>query len=290
MSLSEPLLQGAYDLHVHASPDVVPRRQDLLELARSAREAGMGGIALKDHTSCTAGRVYLLNRLFEGSPVFYGCIALNPPVGGLNPSAVESALREGARIVHFPTYGARNHIRHWGLGKPPTAFPVPHDFTGDTVNDEAGAIRPEVDEILDLIVRFDAVLATGHIAPEESLALVRRATEKGVRKVLVNHVMESVAPMTPNQQREAARLGALIEQSFFALTPACPNPGTVEEMRDQIRAVGPQSIILSSDLGQVSNMPPVEGFAHYLRLLEEAGIGRDELRVMIRDNPLRLIG
>jgi predicted metal-dependent TIM-barrel fold hydrolase len=61
-------------------------------------------------------------------------------------------------------------------------------------------------------------------------------------------------------------------------------------MRDQIRAVGQQSVILSSDLGQVSNMPPVEGFAHYLRRLEEAGIGRDELRDMIRDNPMRLIG
>ena len=290
MASSDTLLQGAYDLHVHASPDVVPRRQDLLDLARSAREAGMGGIALKDHTSCTAGRVYLLNRLFEGSPAFYGCIALNPPVGGLNPTAAESALREGARIIHFPTYGARNHIRNWGLGKPPTAFPVPHGFTGDTVHDETGAIRPVVDEILDLIIHFDAVLTTGHIAPEEALSLVRRAAEKGVRKIIVNHVLESVAAMTPAQQRELARLGALVEQSFFALTSACPNSSTVEEMRDQIRAVGPQSIILSSDLGQMSNMPPVEGFAYYLHRLEEAGIGRDDLRVMIRDNPLRLIG
>ena len=33
----ESLLQGAYDLHVHVAPDVVPRAQDWLEVGEAAR-------------------------------------------------------------------------------------------------------------------------------------------------------------------------------------------------------------------------------------------------------------
>jgi len=208
------LLSGAYDLHVHATPDVVPRRQDLVDLARRAREQGLAGMALKDHTTSTAGRVYALNRFFDGSPRFYSCLALNPPVGGLNASAVESALREGASLIFFTTYGARNHINRWGLAKPPTAFPVPSDYEGISLFGGDGLLHPEVDPILDLAARHDAVLATGHLSPQESLALLKRAATRGVRRLLLTHASESV--------------------------------------------------ILSSDFGQVGNPEPVEGFAYYL--------------------------
>ena len=284
------ILKDAFDLHVHAGPDVIARRQDLVELARDAKQAGMAGLALKDHTTSTAGRCHALNRLFEGPPTFYGCVALNPPVGGLNPSAVESALREGARIVHFPTYGALNHIQRWGRGKPPTAFPIPADHAGSTIWDGSGGLRPEVDAILDLIARFDAVLATGHLSGQESLALLRRARERGVTRAMVNHVSESVATITLEQQREAASLGAVLEHAFFALTAACPGTVTIEEMRDQIRAVGVGSVVLTSDLGQLSNAPAVEGFAAHLESLLQAGMTRDELRVMTCDVPRRLVG
>ena len=52
----QSLLKEAYDLHVHCSPDVVPRAQDIYDLAVAASEAGMAGIGLKDHTTSTVGR------------------------------------------------------------------------------------------------------------------------------------------------------------------------------------------------------------------------------------------
>src|SRR6056297_1923594 len=88
-------LQGAYDLHVHCSPDVVPRIQDVYDLAAAASAAAMAGVGLKDHTTSTVGRCHTLNRLYPTGPRFYSSIALNPPVGGLNPSAVEAALQSG---------------------------------------------------------------------------------------------------------------------------------------------------------------------------------------------------
>ena len=119
------LLKEAFDIHVHCTPDVIARVQDLGQLAGSVAEAGMGGMLIKDHTTSTVGRVYALNRMRPQGCRFFSALALNPPVGGINPSAVESALREGADVIYFPTYGAKNHIAIWGAGKPPTAFPLP---------------------------------------------------------------------------------------------------------------------------------------------------------------------
>ena len=35
------LIQGAYDLHIHSAPDVLPRKADDLELAQRFLKAGM---------------------------------------------------------------------------------------------------------------------------------------------------------------------------------------------------------------------------------------------------------
>ena len=37
------LIQGAYDLHVHSAPDVMPRKMDDLEMAQRIVASGMAG-------------------------------------------------------------------------------------------------------------------------------------------------------------------------------------------------------------------------------------------------------
>lgn len=284
------LLEGAYDIHVHCTPDVIPRAQDLIEVAKAAGQAGLVGVVLKEHTTSTVGRVYALNRMFTEGPCFFSALALNPPVGSLNPVAVESALLAGTDVVYFPTYGAKHHIEVWGAGKPPTAFPLPkEDYQGISILDETEGVKPEVEVILSLIAEHDAVLATGHLSPKESLTLLKMAQRCGVKRMVVTHASESVTALSPDQQREAVALGALIEHCLFAVTDMCPDAITVEAIRDQIRHVGVNNVIVSSDFGQEPNGPPVAGFAHYLEKLHQAGISREEIRVMISDNPKRLL-
>ena len=52
------LIQGAYDLHVHSAPDVMPRKMDDLEMAQRIVASGMAGYALKSGQTvpCTASR------------------------------------------------------------------------------------------------------------------------------------------------------------------------------------------------------------------------------------------
>lgn len=287
----EKVLEGAYDLHVHASPDVIPRSQALPELAKASLSLRMGGILIKDHTTSTVGRCFTMNRAGgEDGPRFVSSLALNPPVGGLNPVAVESALREGASVIYFPTYGAANHISRWGAGKPPTAFPLPGgDYAGLSLCDEKGQLLRECEVILGLIAAHEAVMATGHISPEEVLALLRLAGRCGVRRMMVTHASESVVAMSPEQQKEAVQLGAFLEHSFFAVTESCPGPIALEAIGEQIRFTGVENVILTSDLGQTANRPPVEGFRHYLEKMTGLGFSAEELRVMIHDNPRRLL-
>ncbi|MCF8078019.1 MAG: hypothetical protein K9K88_01935 [Desulfobacterales bacterium] len=284
------LLEGAYDIHVHASPDVVPRAMDLVSLRREAVKAGMAGILIKDHCTCTAGRVAALNQMENGRCRFFSALALNPPVGGINPTAAEAALRAGVDVVYFPTYGAANHIAIWGAGKPPTAFPLPKTgFKGIRIFDDRGAIRAEVFEVLKLIAEHQAVLATGHISPEESMTLIREAKAFRIERVLVTHASEPVTPFPAALQKEAIELGAWIEHAFFAATPSCPSSVSLQTIGEMIRATGVSKVILSSDFGQVENGNPVAAFGRYLEMMTSVGFTREELAQMTAKNPKRLL-
>jgi hypothetical protein len=284
------LLEGAYDIHVHASPDVVPRAMDVVQLAKAALEQKMAGLLIKSHTTATTGRVYVLNHLLKGSCRFFSSLALNSPVGFVNLSAVESALRSRTDLIFFPTYGAENHIKKWGLGKPPTAFPISgYHKKGFSLLNEKGKVKHNINAIMKLIAKHDAALGTGHLSPVESLELIKVAKEVGVKRIVLTHASESVVDMEPDQQKEAANMGAMIEHCFFAVTDSCPGKIQLEKIKDQIRYVGISSSILSTDFGQVKNSPPIEGFSYYLEKMRTLGFSEDELHVMIHDNPKKLL-
>lgn len=283
----DTLIQGAYDLHVHCPPDVVPRAQDGLALARDARQAGLAGMLLKDHTAPTVGRVQALNQVSDG-PRFISALALNPPVGGLNPFAVEAALREGGDVVYMPTYSARYQISVLGPHAFAPAYPRPgSDWPGITVLDDAGVLKPEVLDILDRVAEYDAILATGHLSPGEVLAVLDEASRRGVRRKMVTHASSKTPGMSAILQRHAVEYGAWIEHCLMGLIQG--GDPLAEEMCDQIRMVGPEYVILSSDLGQAANGPVVAGFARLLDRLRRVGLGDDEVRMMIIDNPEKLL-
>jgi hypothetical protein len=285
----QSLLQDAYDIHVHCAPDVIPRAQDLDELAEQAHQAGMAGVLLKDHTAPTVGRAHALNCLRPKGPRFLSALVLNPPVGALNPFAVEAALRQGADVICMPTYAAKHQIDVLGPDGFSPAYPRPEGFEGIAVLDEAREIDAEVLEILDLIAQHDAVLATGHVSTEEVFALLKAVQLYGIRRVVVTHASHAVPAMSVAEQRQATAYGAFIEHCLMPIIVSGPGAIAVEEIRDQIRAVGVEHVILSSDLGQVDNGPVVAGFARCLGKLIAAGLTEDEIRVMIVDNPKKLL-
>ena len=85
------LLKDAFDIHIHTGPSVFPRLMDALDTAKSARNAGMRGIVIKNHHTPTVDRGYFVHKAVP-EVVTFGGIVLNYSAGGLNPFAVEAAL------------------------------------------------------------------------------------------------------------------------------------------------------------------------------------------------------
>ena len=288
------LLKGAIDIHIHASPSVFPRLIDSVEAAEAARAAGMRGLVLKHHHAPTLDRAYLAAKAVPEVEV-HGGVTLNYAVGGLNPFAVDAALKLGAKIVWMPTVDASNHLAHFGeLGKygshldyeKPQLY---EEAEGISILGDDGILDPRLGLILDSIAEADAAVATSHLSVEESKALVDEASRRGVGRVVVTHVCFVTASLSIPDQRWMADRGALLELCYSSLSPAwrCASIGQVVEA---IREVGAEHYILSSDLGQVHNPLPPEGLRIYIRLLLERGVEPGEVRMMVKENPERLLG
>jgi hypothetical protein len=278
-------VRGALDGHVHAAPSLAPRWGDDRELAQAARAAGMAGFVLKAHEGDSAARADLLRREFPGLGVLGG-VVLNPPVGGLNPAAVETTLRLGGRVVWLPTMFARAHVEHVGdtsgipgTGRVPGRDPV-------ALVDETGRPVPALREILDLIRQYDAVLATGHVAGAELEAAVRAGREAGVR-IVVTHPEYHVPNLSAAAQRELAQAGVWLEKCYLTTFPG-QGAGDLADMAARIAHIGPERLVLVTDFGQAPRGSPVEGLARFLKGLAEAGVPEAWIARMARDNPREL--
>jgi Family of unknown function (DUF6282) len=290
------VLRGAYDTHVHISPDVVERKIDDLGLARRLRDLGMAGFCMKSHYTSTAERASTVSAAVPEIDAL-GSIVLNRAVGGMNPLAVEVAGREGARIVWLPTVDSVNEsherdappggkvpvwvklqleLREVGIEIPP----VP-------VLDEDGKPLPETREVLETIARHQMVLATGHLGGDEILVMVEAAVEAGIETIVVTH------PEFPSQdlgiaaQRELVERGALLERCFTT-----PHTGKVswERWLEAIRATGPENSVLSTDLGQIFNPPVEDGMGFMVDRLLAAGFDEKEIKTMAVTNTRRVAG
>lgn len=223
-----------------------------------------------------------------------GGVTLNYAVGGLNPFAVDAALKLRGRIVWMPSADALNHVRHFGEpGKYGSKldYERPRIYEGKlgiTILDKDRELLPRVHEILDLIADADAAIATSHLNVEESKALVSESRRRNIRTV-VTHVAFVTASLSVEDQKWMAERGAYLELCYNSLTPAWKST-TIKDVASTIREVGSEHYILASDLGQVHNPPPPEGLRRYIALLLERGFEPDEIRLMVKDNPERLLG
>jgi len=287
------VLKGSVDLHVHPAPSPLPRRIDAVEAAQAAESIGMRAIVVKSHHHSTVTDVLGLGRDLNGLPVkVYGGIALNSAVGGLNPYAVDLALKLGGRIVWFPTIGSPQHIAHHAahpdLKFPKLAVHVREERPIDVL-DENGELRPEVHDIIGLIKEHDAILASGHMAPDRILAVFEAAHAAGVRRLLVNHP-NFVVEATHEQGRRFVELGAVIEHSLCMYDDRSSFYNwDIDVLLGWIGAVGADRSTLGSDLGQMKNPLPSEAFTNIVGQLLDAGLGEADVEAMVRRNPARLL-
>jgi len=281
---------GVIDMHVHAHPDVFGRNMDDIDVAQLAKARGMRGIVLKNHISETASRAALVMKVVPGIEVFGG-VVLNNAVGGVNPAAVEWMHRvygSRGKVVWLPTFESDKHVK---------TFSSP-DAKGLVVA-PGGTVTPQTEEILKIIARENLVLATGHIHPEEILAVVKRANELGVKNMIITHGFTNVPGLTMEQAKQVVALGAMIEVCYlqFLAGPGAPLPFLLhwkqvnaKHVGDAVKEFGAKGIVISSDLGQSANMTHPDGLEVAIAAMKKEGLSDADIDTMMRRNPAKLLG
>jgi hypothetical protein len=189
------------------------------------------------------------------------------------------------KIVWMPTLESEAGVRASGNQNPGRSF-IPVSRNGE--------LLPEVKEVISVIGKNNLVLATGHSSAQEDLMLVREGQRQGLAHMVVTHAMSRPINMTIPQMQAAAKTGAFIEIVYVhSLTiPELRRTAaySAADVAGAIRQVGPESIILSTDMGQVGIMPQPDGLAAFATALRAQGISGRDLDRMMKDNPAKLLG
>jgi len=275
-------LAGAADLHCHFGPDAHRERSvDAFQAAREAAGAGHRALVLKSHDFPTPSLAWAVQHEVAEIAVFGG-VCCDREVGGMNPAAVEVALRLGAKIVWLPTLSSRQDVVNGVAAQ--LGLPGP----GLVVTGDDGGLLAETVEILALVREHGAVLATGHVSAAEHYTVVKEFARDGT--VLLTHATEDLAgpKLTAAQCAELADLGAWVELCAMTCIGGLATK-TVADMVATIRAVGPDRVTLGTDFGQKANPHPAAGLQTYADALFAEGLSEAEIRLMACTNPCRLL-
>jgi hypothetical protein len=220
----------------------------------------------------------------------FGGIVLNAAVGGINPDAVQWMWRmQGGfgRVVWFPTFDADHHVKHFKDA--PEGIKV--------LGSDGNVLRP-VRDVLAICAQQKLVVCTGHLSPVEALAVARAAREAGCDRLAITHSQFEVVNLSLDQMKEAAALGAKMEICAMGplMGPEAHLPWMrswrrvpVKESADRIKAVGAENFLLATDLGQTGNPSPPDGYKLLVGGLLAEGITKDQIRMMGREVPGRLL-
>ena len=137
---------------------------------------------------------------------------------------------------------------------------------------EAGELDPAVIDVLTYLAdKPEVILATGHGSREEIDALIHKAAQLGVKRILVNHPHYMIGA-TLEDMVEWSRLGAFIELNATVFVPSskfCTND--IAQTKEIVNAVGLDKIVVDSDRDVGGDLPAV-GAGPGTHLLSQPGL------------------
>ncbi|MEE8449346.1 MAG: DUF6282 family protein [Thermodesulfobacteriota bacterium] len=279
-------LTGLVDLHTHPGLG----RADPLALAKQASRAGMRALVFKMTNAPSMEVAGVVNDTVrewaqrEGlEPVTcFGSLVFNTFLGGVNLDLARRSIRAGAKALWMPTLTSAYHLmRTKGI-----SFEEAKRQGVYLLNN--GKLKPEAKDVLKLALDKDVILSFGHLSPHEIFALAEEANRIKFAKVMVDHPFASVVGLVPEDFPRLANLGVFINFTYFELSPyGGVNP---EEMANWVKEIGPERVLLSSDVGPEVLPNPVESMRLLTAMLQAGGIEQSWIKMMAADNACRLLG
>lgn len=287
------LLNGVIDLHIHAGPSVAKRSVDAIEMMQEAVDTGYRAAVIKDHYFPTMMSATMAQEHFGREKTqMFGGIVLNNSVGLFNLNAVDAACAMGAKFVCMPTVSSQCHIDgHKGafLGSGNTTVPEsPVCYLR-----QDGSLDPALVQVLEYLAKKpDVILYTGHGTAAEVDALIRKAAELGIQRILVNHP-HFLVHATYDQMAAWAKLGAFIELNAGVVKDIAilSEPVDLSVVGKMLETVPADHLVVDSDFGQKVNGSPVNGLYRFIEaLMNDLRVSEAQIHTMTKTNPAWLLG
>ena len=285
------VLDGAVDLHTHSGPSPFPRKLNHVEASYDAAKIGLRAILIKSHHHNTVFDLLAMRDLLKDAPTpAYGGVALNSEVGGVNPSAVAVAIQMGGKAVWGPTVSAARHIEAHSHddGFPSAGGDL--EEKEESIFDAAGNVSAETVRVTQLVAEADIMLTGGHLDVDSQKAFFATAKENGVKRLLLHHP-DFIIGASDGDVEELLSYGAFVEHEMSMYHPGVPAPGwPISRLVSWIERIGPERTVIDSDLGQLANPYPVDGYIYVIQQLLDHGISEKDVRQMICHNTAYLLG
>ncbi len=284
-------LTDCIDTHMHTAPSIYERALDDKEAALQAREAGMKAIMIKCHYESTVSRAYHTMKSVPGIKV-YGGIVLNNFVGGLNPSIVDTVLKQGGKEIWMPTTDSAQHEKTFGIGSYGLSSMKNESKikkSSITILNEDKELNEKIKEIIELVSEYEAIIGTSHLSNLEMLKLTEYC-QNNKAKVLITHPLFIVNDLEKDFLKKLVDMGAMAEflaATYFNLPT--DHRRELKEVKAYIDYIGPEQTILASDAGQPFNPLPVEALRVFAESLYEMGVSKKDLKIMMKENPSWLL-
>lgn len=285
-------IKGACDLHIHSSPDIFERLANDIETAEACRDAGMRAIVFKCHADTTMTRAWHTSRAVPEIKTFGG-VVLNLHTGGINPAAVDVALKLGAVEVWMPTYHSLAHYKETGKmgGYAHMGADARQEYEVKpiTILDENDNLIPEIEPILKLVKKHNAILGTSHLSAHEALKLIEAGHDMGLERMLLTHPFFSPPACSIEDIKKAVELGAFVEFCAGNALSAIPKPISLDLYKEAIEAVGTEQCIISSDCGHPRKTLPPETLRMFAHALLFKGVPAKDIDAMLKANYDKLL-
>lgn len=283
-------IRNAFDLHVHSSPSLFPRQFNDFYLGKMAIKNNMKGFVIKDHDSITANRAYLVNEHI-GQKKAYGSMVFNNSQGGFNPKIFITAINYGIRIAWMPTNQSLYHIENFGNSDYGT-FKREHSLPtwgGLTILNRENKIKDSVLQILDIATENNICLGTGHLSPVEILEMVNFMPRQLRDKTIITHVNWNIFKLKPSTIETLKSKGVYFELTLAPIYSNQFKSESTEELADLIRFIGVDRCIISSDLGQIGSIDPIDAMHSSAQYLESKGFLESELHALYSENAIKFL-
>jgi hypothetical protein len=290
-------LTDAIDVHAHARGG---DEEDPLHAAQKATRAGMQAILYK---SISPGRPWEVARTLQDEVDRWAereglrpvkCLSawvIGIPLKPVDFAEIKQAVEGGISGMWMPPVtSAWSIFRLGGRGiwfdkkrrhddpVPPVAWDEARK-TGVYVLDEHGRLLPSIRDTVRLCADHGVTLSFGHLSPQEMDALADEMHAIGYRGAFIDHPFSEVFELDVDRMKRWAAAGVRFALTWDELSPLLGvDP---QDMVGTIRAVGPESFMLSSDAGIPILPETVEAYRLLAATLRAYGMTEPEMRQLM---------